>query len=131
MMQKENPDTVSLLPCVPVLATVLFFSISRPHDIPATEVFGAFWLMLLLGTVHCQIVSTRTPKPAPSATAKRRRWAGQNPCHLLSSQCFLCLCLMLVVSLREMCWLHPCSHVAWDSHSFPVWGISVACSVST
>ncbi|TSX44507.1 putative homeodomain transcription factor 2 [Bagarius yarrelli] len=56
-----------------VLATVLFFSISRPLDIPVTEVFGAFWLMLLLGTVHCQIVSTRTPKPAPSATAKRRR----------------------------------------------------------
>ncbi|KAF7694248.1 hypothetical protein HF521_008001 [Silurus meridionalis] len=56
-----------------VLATVLFFSISHPHDIPAIEVFGAFWLMLLLGTVHCQIVSTRTPKPAPSATVKRRR----------------------------------------------------------
>ncbi|KAK3544365.1 hypothetical protein QTP86_010159 [Hemibagrus guttatus] len=55
------------------LATVLFFSISHPHDIPATEVFGAFWLMLLLGTVHCQIVSTRTPKPVPNATAKRRR----------------------------------------------------------
>ncbi|XP_060745363.1 protein PHTF2-like isoform X3 [Tachysurus vachellii] len=56
-----------------VFATVLFLSISHPHDIPATEVFGAFWLMLLLGTVHCQIVSTRTPKPAPNATAKRRR----------------------------------------------------------
>ncbi|XP_026799261.1 protein PHTF2 isoform X1 [Pangasianodon hypophthalmus] len=56
-----------------VLAAVLFFSISHAHDIPATEVFGAFWLMLLLGTVHCQIVSTRTPKPAPNATAKRRR----------------------------------------------------------
>ncbi|XP_017349354.1 protein PHTF2 isoform X5 [Ictalurus punctatus] len=56
-----------------VLATVLFFSISHPHDIPATEVFGAFWLMLLLGTVHCQIVSTRTPKPVPNAATKRRR----------------------------------------------------------
>uniref|UniRef100_W5L9J7 Putative homeodomain transcription factor 2 n=1 Tax=Astyanax mexicanus TaxID=7994 RepID=W5L9J7_ASTMX len=47
--------------------------ISKPHDIPATEVFGAIWLMLLLGTVHCQIVSTRTPKPAASSTGKRRR----------------------------------------------------------
>ncbi|KAF4079379.1 hypothetical protein AMELA_G00177360 [Ameiurus melas] len=56
-----------------VLATVLFFSTSHPHDIPATEVFGAFWLMLLLGTVHCQIVSTRTPKPVPNAATKRRR----------------------------------------------------------
>ncbi|XP_036432635.1 putative homeodomain transcription factor 2 isoform X2 [Colossoma macropomum] len=56
-----------------VAAAVLFFSISQPHDIPATEVFGAIWLMLLLGTVHCQIVSTRTPKPAPNGTGKRRR----------------------------------------------------------
>ncbi|KAI4889146.1 hypothetical protein NFI96_019861, partial [Prochilodus magdalenae] len=56
-----------------VAAAVLFFSISQPHDIPATEVFGAIWLMLLLGTVHCQIVSTRTPKPTPNGTGKRRR----------------------------------------------------------
>ncbi|XP_053506167.1 protein PHTF2-like isoform X5 [Ictalurus furcatus] len=67
-----------------VLATVLFFSISHPHDIPATEVFGAFWLMLLLGTVHCQIVSTRTPKPVPNAATKRRRWAGWTAWHWLS-----------------------------------------------
>lgn len=56
-----------------VAAAVLFFSISKPHDIPATEVFGAIWLMLLLGTVHCQIVSTRTPKPTANSTGKRRR----------------------------------------------------------
>nr|XP_056722800.1 protein PHTF2-like [Euleptes europaea] len=29
--------------------------------------------MLLLGTVHCQIVSTRTPKPTPSTGGRRRR----------------------------------------------------------
>ncbi|KAK7919291.1 hypothetical protein WMY93_010575 [Mugilogobius chulae] len=29
--------------------------------------------MLLLGTVHCQIVSTRTPKPVSSSGGKRRR----------------------------------------------------------
>uniref|UniRef100_A0A9J8CFG4 PHTF1/2 N-terminal domain-containing protein n=1 Tax=Cyprinus carpio carpio TaxID=630221 RepID=A0A9J8CFG4_CYPCA len=45
-----------------VLAAALFFSISSPHGIPVTEVFGGIWLMLLLGTVHCQIVSTHTPK---------------------------------------------------------------------
>ncbi|XP_062850319.1 protein PHTF2-like isoform X2 [Trichomycterus rosablanca] len=56
-----------------VLAAVLFFSISHQHDIPATEVFNAIWLMLLLGTVHCQIVSTRIPKSTPNSTAKRRR----------------------------------------------------------
>uniref|UniRef100_A0AAY4ELN7 PHTF1/2 N-terminal domain-containing protein n=1 Tax=Denticeps clupeoides TaxID=299321 RepID=A0AAY4ELN7_9TELE len=33
-----------------------------PYSSTST-VFGATWLMLLLGTVHCQIVSTRTPKP--------------------------------------------------------------------
>ncbi|TKS90870.1 putative homeodomain transcription factor 2 [Collichthys lucidus] len=56
-----------------VAAAVLYVTISQPHGIPATEVFGAIWLMLLLGTVHCQIVSTRTPKPASSGGGKRRR----------------------------------------------------------
>ncbi|XP_066579692.1 protein PHTF2 isoform X2 [Amia ocellicauda] len=56
-----------------VAAAVLFFTIPQTHNIPVTEVFGAIWLMLLLGTVHCQIVSTRTPKPLPSGGGKRRR----------------------------------------------------------
>ncbi|CAK6970722.1 protein PHTF2-like isoform X2 [Scomber scombrus] len=56
-----------------VAAAVLYVSIPQPHGIPATEVFGGIWLMLLLGTVHCQIVSTRTPKPASSSGGKRRR----------------------------------------------------------
>ncbi|XP_028286360.1 putative homeodomain transcription factor 2 isoform X3 [Parambassis ranga] len=56
-----------------VAAALLYVIIPQPHGIPATEVFGAIWLMLLLGTVHCQIVSTRTPKPASSSGGKRRR----------------------------------------------------------
>ncbi|XP_040885903.1 protein PHTF2-like isoform X3 [Toxotes jaculatrix] len=56
-----------------VAAAFLYVTIPQPHGIPATEVFGAIWLMLLLGTVHCQIVSTRTPKPASSSGGKRRR----------------------------------------------------------
>lgn len=56
-----------------VAAAILYVSITQPHGIPATEVFGAIWLMLLLGTVHCQIVSTRTPKPVSSSSGKRRR----------------------------------------------------------
>uniref|UniRef100_A0A673HPJ9 Putative homeodomain transcription factor 2 n=1 Tax=Sinocyclocheilus rhinocerous TaxID=307959 RepID=A0A673HPJ9_9TELE len=56
-----------------VLAAVLFFSISSPHSVPVTEVFGAIWLMLLLGTVHCQIVSTHTPKASGGGSGKRRR----------------------------------------------------------
>ncbi|XP_067284748.1 putative homeodomain transcription factor 2 isoform X2 [Pseudorasbora parva] len=54
-----------------VVAALLFFSVSEPHGVPVTEVFGSVWLMLLLGTVHCQIVSTHTPKP--SASGRRRR----------------------------------------------------------
>ncbi|XP_061618468.1 protein PHTF2-like isoform X3 [Phyllopteryx taeniolatus] len=54
-------------------AALLYATIPQPHGIPATEVFGAIWLMLLLGTVHCQIVSTGTPKPAPGVGGKRRR----------------------------------------------------------
>ncbi|XP_056280722.1 protein PHTF2-like isoform X3 [Pseudoliparis swirei] len=56
-----------------VAAAALYASIPQPHGIPTTEVFGAVWLMLLLGTVHCQIVSTRTPKLVSSSGAKRRR----------------------------------------------------------
>ncbi|KAM8771334.1 protein PHTF2 isoform 3-T3 [Rhynchonycteris naso] len=56
-----------------VAAVILFCSASSPHNIPLTEVIGPIWLMLLLGTVHCQIVSTRTPKPPISAGGKRRR----------------------------------------------------------
>uniref|UniRef100_A0A3P9I6P8 Putative homeodomain transcription factor 2 n=1 Tax=Oryzias latipes TaxID=8090 RepID=A0A3P9I6P8_ORYLA len=54
-------------------AAIMYVSIPEAHGIPATEVFGAIWLMLLLGTVHCQIVSTRTPKPVSSSGGKRRR----------------------------------------------------------
>ncbi|KAH0616467.1 hypothetical protein JD844_027586 [Phrynosoma platyrhinos] len=56
-----------------VAAVVLFCTIEGPHNIPLTEVIGPVWLMLLLGTVHCQIVSTRTPKPPPSTGGRRRR----------------------------------------------------------
>ncbi|KAK2110515.1 putative homeodomain transcription factor 2 [Saguinus oedipus] len=56
-----------------IAAVVLFCSASSSHSIPLTEVIGPTWLMLLLGTVHCQIVSTRTPKPPLSTGGKRRR----------------------------------------------------------
>uniref|UniRef100_A0A8D0CC44 Putative homeodomain transcription factor 2 n=1 Tax=Salvator merianae TaxID=96440 RepID=A0A8D0CC44_SALMN len=56
-----------------VAAVVLFYTIEGSHNIPLTEVIGPIWLMLLLGTVHCQIVSTRTPKPPPSVGGRRRR----------------------------------------------------------
>ncbi|XP_074920562.1 protein PHTF2 isoform X2 [Chelonoidis abingdonii] len=56
-----------------VAAIVLFYTAASSHNIPLTEVIGPIWLMLLLGTVHCQIVSTRTPKPPPSTGGKRRR----------------------------------------------------------
>ncbi|XP_045064734.1 protein PHTF2-like isoform X14 [Coregonus clupeaformis] len=62
-----------LLYLLQVAAAVLFFTIPHPHSIPTTEVFGAIWLMLLLGTVHCQIVSTRTPKPTSSSSSGKRR----------------------------------------------------------
>ncbi|XP_067284749.1 putative homeodomain transcription factor 2 isoform X3 [Pseudorasbora parva] len=58
-----------------VVAALLFFSVSEPHGVPVTEVFGSVWLMLLLGTVHCQIVSTHTPKPSASGRRRRsRKW---------------------------------------------------------
>ncbi|XP_073407508.1 protein PHTF2 isoform X2 [Dendrobates tinctorius] len=55
------------------VASVVLFTISPgPHCVPLTEVVGPIWLMLLLGTVHCQIVSTRTVKSPPAIGGKRR-----------------------------------------------------------
>ncbi|XP_032895736.1 protein PHTF2 isoform X2 [Amblyraja radiata] len=56
-----------------VTAIILFCTAEVTHSVPHTEVFGPIWLMLLLGTVHCQIVSTHTPKLATSSGGKRRR----------------------------------------------------------
>ncbi|XP_055446132.1 protein PHTF2 isoform X5 [Bubalus kerabau] len=67
-----KPDLIDV-DLVRVAAIVLFCSTSSPHSIPLTEVTEPIWLMLLLGTVHCQIVSTRTPKPPLSTGGKRRR----------------------------------------------------------
>ncbi|XP_040199399.1 protein PHTF2 isoform X2 [Rana temporaria] len=56
------------------VASVVLYTISPgPHCVPFTEIIGPVWLMLLLGTVHCQIVSTRTVKSPPVIIGKRRR----------------------------------------------------------
>ncbi|XP_075064825.1 protein PHTF2 isoform X2 [Mixophyes fleayi] len=61
-----------LLYLLQVASVVLFFISPGPHCVPVTEVIGPIWLMLLLGTVHCQIVSTRTVKSPPVIGGKRR-----------------------------------------------------------
>ncbi|KAM4676167.1 protein PHTF2 isoform 1-T2 [Discoglossus pictus] len=62
-----------LLYLLQVAAIVLFYISPGTHCVPLTEVIGPIWLMLLLGTVHCQIVSTRTVKSPPIIGGKRRR----------------------------------------------------------
>ncbi|XP_069834254.1 protein PHTF2 isoform X2 [Dendropsophus ebraccatus] len=61
-----------LLYLLQVASIVLFILSPGPHCVPLTEVIGPIWLMLLLGTVHCQIVSTRTVKSPPVLGGKRR-----------------------------------------------------------
>uniref|UniRef100_A0A6I8SZ35 Putative homeodomain transcription factor 2 n=1 Tax=Xenopus tropicalis TaxID=8364 RepID=A0A6I8SZ35_XENTR len=61
-----------LLYLLQVAAIVLFIITPGPHNVPFTEVTGSIFLMLLLGTVHCQIVSTRTVKSPPILGGKRR-----------------------------------------------------------
>ncbi|KAM3926306.1 protein PHTF2 isoform 3-T4 [Leptodactylus fuscus] len=61
-----------LLYLLQVASVVLFIISPGPHCVPLTEVVGPIWLMLLLGTVHCQIVSTRTVKSPPVIGGKRR-----------------------------------------------------------
>ncbi|KAG9489969.1 protein PHTF2 isoform X1 [Eleutherodactylus coqui] len=62
-----------LLYLLQVASVVLFTIAPGPHCVPLTEVIGPIWLMLLLGTVHCQIVSTRTVKSPLVVGGKRRR----------------------------------------------------------
>lgn len=84
-----------------VAAIVLFCSAPSPHSIPLTEVIGPIWLMLLLGTVHCQIVSTRTPKPL-STGGKRRRYClskSVDSCYLNMRFCFNFTFIILCVYL--------------------------------
>lgn len=65
-------------PCSSVAAVLLYYEVPGAS---ASEVFGPMCLMLLLGTVHCQIVSTESSRwpsgtPASSCTtspARRRR----------------------------------------------------------
>lgn len=61
-----------LLYLLQVVSVVLFTISPGPHCVPLTEVIGPIWLMLLLGAVHCQIVSTRTVKSHLVIGGKRR-----------------------------------------------------------
>uniref|UniRef100_A0AAX7VAY1 PHTF1/2 N-terminal domain-containing protein n=1 Tax=Astatotilapia calliptera TaxID=8154 RepID=A0AAX7VAY1_ASTCA len=70
---------ILMLYIMQVAAVLLYFEVPRAT---ASEVFGPMCLMLLLGTVHCQIVSTessRWPSGSPAASnttspTRRRRY---------------------------------------------------------
>ncbi|KFP27807.1 Putative homeodomain transcription factor 1, partial [Colius striatus] len=53
-----------------VVAVVLYFMVPV---VSASEVLGPLCLMLLMGTVHCQIVSTQIHRPAGNGLSRRRR----------------------------------------------------------
>ncbi|XP_053820024.1 protein PHTF1 [Vidua chalybeata] len=59
-----------------VVAVVLYFMVPV---VSASEVMGPLCLMLLLGTVHCQIVSTQVNRPAGSNGLSRRRRKLRKP----------------------------------------------------
>uniref|UniRef100_A0A8C3V8X6 Putative homeodomain transcription factor 1 n=1 Tax=Catharus ustulatus TaxID=91951 RepID=A0A8C3V8X6_CATUS len=59
-----------------VVAVVLYFMVPV---VSASEVMGPLCLMLLLGTVHCQIVSTQVNRPAGNNGLSRRRRKLRKP----------------------------------------------------
>lgn len=69
---------------LPAVAAVLLYS--KVPAASASDVFGPMCLMLLLGTVHCQIVSTESSRgssasPFSSSNAsptRRRRWLSNS-----------------------------------------------------
>uniref|UniRef100_A0A8C2WF42 Putative homeodomain transcription factor 1 n=1 Tax=Cyclopterus lumpus TaxID=8103 RepID=A0A8C2WF42_CYCLU len=80
---KSISSWILVLYFLQVAALVLYFEVPGAS---ASEVFGPMCLMLLLGTVHCQIVSTESSRwppgsPAASCTtspARRRRYTRLN-----------------------------------------------------
>uniref|UniRef100_A0A3Q3L5E9 Putative homeodomain transcription factor 1 n=1 Tax=Mastacembelus armatus TaxID=205130 RepID=A0A3Q3L5E9_9TELE len=72
---KSISSCILVLYFMQVAAVVLYSEVPRAS---ASEVFGPMCLMLLLGTVHCQIVSTESSRwpsgsPAASSPVRRRR----------------------------------------------------------
>uniref|UniRef100_H3B981 Putative homeodomain transcription factor 1 n=1 Tax=Latimeria chalumnae TaxID=7897 RepID=H3B981_LATCH len=61
-----------LLYVMQVVAVVISFMVPVAHT---SELVGPICLMLLLGTVHCQIVSTQTSKTSVANDGKRRRYS--------------------------------------------------------
>ncbi|XP_023612820.1 putative homeodomain transcription factor 1 isoform X2 [Myotis lucifugus] len=59
-----------LLYLMQVLALVLYLMLPI---VSVSEVLGPLCLMLLMGTVHCQIVSTQIARPSGSSGSRRRR----------------------------------------------------------
>nr|XP_015197827.1 PREDICTED: putative homeodomain transcription factor 1 isoform X3 [Lepisosteus oculatus] len=59
-----------LLYCLQVLAVLLYLETSAVN---ISELVGPMCLMLLLGTVHCQIVSTESSRSPAAGPARRRR----------------------------------------------------------
>uniref|UniRef100_A0A3Q3IQP0 PHTF1/2 N-terminal domain-containing protein n=1 Tax=Monopterus albus TaxID=43700 RepID=A0A3Q3IQP0_MONAL len=85
---KSISSSILVLYFMQVAAVVLY---SEVPGATASEVFGPMCLMLLLGTVHCQIVSTESSRwpsgsPAASSSARRRRKSGFGESDELSSE---------------------------------------------
>uniref|UniRef100_A0A8C6ZX00 Putative homeodomain transcription factor 1 n=1 Tax=Nothoprocta perdicaria TaxID=30464 RepID=A0A8C6ZX00_NOTPE len=64
-----QPDLIDV-DLIRVIAVVLYFMMPV---VSASEVMGPMCLMLLMGTVHCQIVSTQMNRPSGSNGLSRRR----------------------------------------------------------
>lgn len=80
--------------------------------VSASEIIGPLCLMLLMGTVHCQIVSTQLSKTSGSdgsGVGRRRRWE-MNVCSLggkflFKSEYFFASCLKAIFLIICMVWI--------------------------
>uniref|UniRef100_A0A7N6BDM3 PHTF1/2 N-terminal domain-containing protein n=1 Tax=Anabas testudineus TaxID=64144 RepID=A0A7N6BDM3_ANATE len=121
----------SISSCILVLYFMQVAAVLLYSEIPgasASEVFGPMCLMLLLGTVHCQIVSTESSRwpsgsPAASSPTRRRRWvfsllgiAHSFSCTNKLSPLDLCMNLHLI----QLSWLQAC-HPSKDRVSAIIW----------
>uniref|UniRef100_A0AAX7TS13 PHTF1/2 N-terminal domain-containing protein n=1 Tax=Astatotilapia calliptera TaxID=8154 RepID=A0AAX7TS13_ASTCA len=87
---------ILMLYIMQVAAVLLYFEVPRAT---ASEVFGPMCLMLLLGTVHCQIVSTESS-----------RWPSGSPADVVCGVSFQ----------NQLSWLQAC-HPSKDRVSAIIW----------
>uniref|UniRef100_A0A8C4X1S1 Putative homeodomain transcription factor 2 n=1 Tax=Eptatretus burgeri TaxID=7764 RepID=A0A8C4X1S1_EPTBU len=85
-----------------VISVCLYMATLAEHMVPSLEVLGTVILMFLLGTVHCQIVSTHFYKAQHPPITRHRRFVPISRSHIFTHISFLLLVNVFITDLCEI-----------------------------